>query len=251
MKPTYQKQQQQSTINQHTNIQFKYKQMKLSFIPFVFPLFKKSHCFYHTVSSKHTTSLPSTYYKIMNGNGRDIQGKEVYEHGINKGNQKYFTNRLYLPHFLRDGDYICQVTVPSNIKIYSSSMEPGLFTASSFSLDFHNRQLKDEFAWNLEDIKKNPFIIRYISDPNHTFCMTAVENDGNAIAFIREPSEKVCIAAVKQNGLALAYIEKHHQTERVCIEAIHQTVFSSHFVLNVTPNLMRIIQRCHRNYFKT
>ena len=65
---------------------------------------------------------------------------------------------------------------------------------------------KAEQDWILAEVKKNPCLIQYLTDPSEKVQLEAVRQNGFAIKHLTDPSEKVKLAAVKQDGFAIEYL---------------------------------------------
>lgn len=58
----------------------------------------------------------------------------------------------------------------------------------------------------LEAVKRDGWVIKYIESPSEAVKLEAVKQDGWAIQYIVNPSEEVKLMAVKQDGEAIKYI---------------------------------------------
>ena len=82
----------------------------------------------------------------------------------------------------------------------------------------------------LEAVKENRLVIKYIDNPSEEIQLEAVRQNGNAIAYIDNPSEQVQLEAVKQNGFAIKYIK--NPSEKVQLEAVREDGSAIYYIKN-------------------
>ena len=70
----------------------------------------------------------------------------------------------------------------------------------------------------IEAVKQDGTIIRYINNPSKELQLEAVKANGNAIEYMNNPSEEVQLEAVKQDGYTITDI--NNPTDKVIKEAI-------------------------------
>ena len=59
----------------------------------------------------------------------------------------------------------------------------------------------------LEAVKEDSFVIKYIENPSETVQLEAVRKYGSVIQYIKNPSKTVQLEAVKQDGFAIQLIK--------------------------------------------
>ena len=78
---------------------------------------------------------------------------------------------------------------------------------------------QNDEKFQLEQMIKNGYNIRYMHNPSEKVCLEAVKKSGACIRYITNPSEEMCLEAIRQNGHAIQYI--NNPSENVCLEALH------------------------------
>ena len=91
----------------------------------------------------------------------------------------------------------------------------------------------------LEAVKENRLVIKYIDNPSEEIQLEAVRQNGNAIAYIDNPSEQVKLEAVKQNGFAIKYIK--NPSEKVQLEAVREDGSAIKYIKNPSDYIKSIL----------
>src|SRR6056297_1256905 len=78
---------------------------------------------------------------------------------------------------------------------------------------------QNDEKFQLEQMIKNGYYIRYIHNPSEKVCLEAVKTNALSIQYINNPSENVCLKAVKKDGRDIQYI--NNPSENVCLESLH------------------------------
>ena len=70
----------------------------------------------------------------------------------------------------------------------------------------------------LEVVKKDGWMIKYINNPSESVQLESVKNAADAIKYINNPSEKIQLESVKNDGSVIRYI--HNPSELVQLKAV-------------------------------
>jgi hypothetical protein len=115
--------------------------------------------------------------------------------------------------------------------------------------------------YTVEDIKKNPMLIRYAEKQTPEMCWVAVRMNWETLDFIIDQTRELCLFAIQQHHfayqnikdptreMALATVRKNGrmliamanmQDEELCLEAIKQDPTALKFVINQTDKICKL-----------
>ena len=80
----------------------------------------------------------------------------------------------------------------------------------------------------LEEVIKDGYVLRYVTEQTPEICLAAVKQNGYALKYVREQTPELCLAAVKQDGYSLKYVRE--QTPELCLAAVKQNCDALQFV---------------------
>ncbi len=92
-----------------------------------------------------------------------------------------------------------------------------------------NEKLEEKL---IVEVKKNPSILKKITNQTEAICLAAVKRNGYALINVIHQNEAICLEAVKQYGIVLQHVE--HQTEAICLEAVKEDVDALRYVKDQT-----------------
>jgi hypothetical protein len=84
--------------------------------------------------------------------------------------------------------------------------------------NIYTRHSDELIFYQINAVRKNSNVIKYIKNPSEQVCLEAVKQNGLVIQFIDDPSNEVCLEAVKQNYTAIQYIWE--PSDNVLLEAL-------------------------------
>lgn len=95
--------------------------------------------------------------------------------------------------------------------------------------------IKDPMEHQIEDVRKNPSLLKQVKEQTPELCMAAVSEDYKALSYVREQSNVICLIAVKNDGNALQFVKD--QTPQICMEAVKHSGNAIQYVKKQTPEL--------------
>lgn len=89
---------------------------------------------------------------------------------------------------------------------------------------------EQKYQEHLQKVKEDPFYLKYMPKDEQTeeLCLTAVQENGWALAYVQEQTPTICLEAVRQDGWALQYVQQ--QTHKLCLEAVRENVKALEYV---------------------
>jgi hypothetical protein len=90
----------------------------------------------------------------------------------------------------------------------------------------------------LKAVERNGDALRYVKEQTEAICLKAVEQDGNALQYVKEQTEAICLKAVERNGNALRYVKE--QTEAICLKAVEQDGNALRYV-NIHTDFVEVV----------
>jgi hypothetical protein len=112
-----------------------------------------------------------------------------------------------------------------------------------------NHQIKNFSDICLEAIKRKPSIMLYVKQMEledfDNICYKAIMNDGTNLKYISDPPHELCLSAVRKNGMNLQFInldkiknKSIEDYEEICFTAINQDGRSLKFIKNPSQNMI-------------
>lgn len=135
----------------------------------------------------------------------------------------YFCRFEDLPYWARtyeDLEYICSVDIAPNSRMVRMGKRK---YKTDIIILYDPIDILDYFStWfnGYELVMLDPFLIRYIREPNDVMCLDAVKASPHILQYIGCQTVEICIEAVKRNGLALRHVKI--QCPEICLEAVKQ-----------------------------
>ena len=100
-----------------------------------------------------------------------------------------------------------------------------------------NEKLEEKL---IVEVKKNPSILKKITNQTEAICLAAVKRDGYAIQFVDDQTLELCIEAVKENVYALQCIK--NQREEICLAVLKQDAYNAVGFINDKLKTIYIIE---------
>lgn len=89
-------------------------------------------------------------------------------------------------------------------------------------------KLTKKYFHDLELVKQNEHILKFVSWYDREMCLIAVKRYGYALEFIEKQDKEMCLLAVTDSGCALEYSKI--QDEEICMAAIRQNARALKYV---------------------
>lgn len=111
-------------------------------------------------------------------------------------------------------------------KLYSLSHKVGHWLKC---LEYQAKEIQ------IDDIKKNASIIKYIKKPTEEMCLEAVKINGLLLEFIDNQTEEICLEAINQNKGSVKYVK--NQTEKIALEVVRKNGSLLKYIQNQNPRI--------------
>jgi hypothetical protein len=96
----------------------------------------------------------------------------------------------------------------------------------------------------LEILKREPFLMKYINDLSEEVQLAVIDHNGNTIQFIKNPSKEVQLAAVQKNICLIEYIDNpEEEVKKYVADRIDFHIYAVYFINKIQEKIKDYITK--------